>query len=183
MNYLEQPNTQNPSIILSRVQKTVNYINWQALNGRFPNSPNLFSCVHNVETNNPVVLVKYLNEYDSSILQRPLGTAYDYNGLVYLKNLTVDLKDPINNSEIISNNIDIVEPFANNLMQYNFGAAEETSEANYPLFLPIPNNNKSLGQITDEITSLNSQYINTSGKIKTFSFELTSNINLTYGYH
>jgi hypothetical protein len=87
------------------------------------------------------------------------------------------------NSEIISNNIDIVEPFANNLMQYNFGAAEETSDNNYFLFLPIPGINKSLGQITDEITSLNSQYINTSGKIKTFSFELTANINKTYGIH
>lgn len=162
------------NLIRSRMQKIVNYFNWQAYNGRFPNSPNFFAYVSESDPNNPVAVVKYLNELDTSEIKLQYGAATDLNGLSKIKNLRVDLRNPETGNIISWVNLNIVEPFANNLKRYNSASTEEKPQLNYPIFLPIPATNKTLAQITDEITSLNHEYVNTYDKIKTYSFEISS---------
>uniref|UniRef100_A0A6C0BC46 Uncharacterized protein n=1 Tax=viral metagenome TaxID=1070528 RepID=A0A6C0BC46_9ZZZZ len=158
----------------SRMQKIVNYFNWQAYNGRFPNSPDFYSYVSFADPSNPVAVVKYLNELDTSAIKIQYGTAQDLNGLTKIKNLRVDLRNPDTGNIITWANLDIVEPFANNLKNYNSAFTEEDNAVNYFMFLPIPATNKTLSEITDEITSLDHNYVNTYGSIKTYSFLLSS---------
>ena len=161
------------NILRSRMEKITGYFNWQAQNGRFPNSPDFYTYVSLADPNNPVTVVKYLNELDTASLKIQYGAATDYNGLTFIKKLSVDLKNPKNNSTLSSINIHIVEPYANNLIDYNAASTEETPEVNYFMFLPIPGVNKTLAQITDELTVLDNEYPNTYGKIKTYSFEIS----------